>query len=97
MPRAIKSIGLVRDNKVEEILNLTTYILHLFVITYVTCFAYEIWYNTAGQFSADNAGRPQGSRNKAALAIRSLLEGQVEVLRETTVKNRRPGEATVSL
>ena len=26
--------------------------------------------NTAGQFSAGNAGRPKGSRNKATLAIK---------------------------
>ena len=42
--------------------------------------------NTAGQFSSGNSGRPKGSRNKATLAIESLLQGQVEALTQTAVK-----------
>jgi hypothetical protein len=42
--------------------------------------------NTAGQFSSSNSGRPRGSRNKAKLAIESLLQGQAEALTQTTIK-----------
>ena len=48
--------------------------------------------NTAGQFSAGNAGRPRGSRNKATLAIESLLEGQAEVLTQTAIKKALEGD-----
>ena len=41
--------------------------------------------NTAGQFTADNSGRPKGSRNKATIAIESLLQGQAEALTQTAV------------
>ena len=41
--------------------------------------------NTAGQFSAGNSGRPKGSRNKATIAIESLLQGQTEALTQTAV------------
>ena len=41
--------------------------------------------NTAGQFSAGNSGRPKGSRNKATIAIESLLQGQAEALTQTAV------------
>jgi hypothetical protein len=41
--------------------------------------------NTAGQFSTGNTGRPKGSRNKATLAIESLLQGQAEALTQTAV------------
>lgn len=41
--------------------------------------------NTAGQFSAGNSGRPKGSRNKATLAIESLLQGQAEALTQTAM------------
>jgi hypothetical protein len=34
--------------------------------------------NTAGQFTEGNSGKPKGSRNKASIAIESLLEGQAE-------------------
>ena len=34
--------------------------------------------NTAGQFTKGNSGKPKGSRNKATIAIESLLEGQAE-------------------
>ena len=34
--------------------------------------------NTAGQFTEGNSGKPKGSRNKATIAIESLLEGQAE-------------------
>ena len=36
--------------------------------------------NTAGQFASGNTGRPKGSRNKATIAIESLLQGQAEAL-----------------
>ena len=32
-----------------------------------------------------NSGRPRGSRNKATLAIESLLQGQAEALTQTAV------------
>jgi len=41
--------------------------------------------NTAIQFSSGNSGRPKGSRNKASLAIESLLQGQAEALTQTAV------------
>ena len=54
--------------------------------TYVIRVAYENRYKTAGQFSEAKSGRPRGSRNKAALALQSLLESQAEALRETAVQ-----------
>jgi len=45
--------------------------------------------NTAGQFTAGNSGRPKGSRNKATLAIESLLQGQAEALTQTAVVRKR--------
>ena len=33
--------------------------------------------NTAGQFAPGNTGRPKGSRNKATIAIESLLQRAV--------------------
>ena len=44
--------------------------------------------NTAGQFTAENSGRPKGSRNKATIAIESLLRGQAEALTQTAVTNK---------
>ena len=41
--------------------------------------------NTAGQFTAGNTGRPKGSRNKATIAIESLLQGQAEALTQTAM------------
>ena len=38
-----------------------------------------------GQFSSGNSGRPKGSRNKATIAIESLLQGQTEALTQTAV------------
>ena len=52
--------------------------------------------NTAGQFSAGNSGRPRGSRNKATLAIESLLEGQAEELTQIAIKKALEGD-TVAL
>ena len=49
--------------------------------------------NTAGQFSAGNSGSPRGSRNKATLAIESLLEGQAETLTQTAVKQTLEGDS----
>ena len=42
--------------------------------------------NTAGQFSTGNTGRPKGSRNKATIAIESLLQGQAGALTQTAVQ-----------
>ena len=41
--------------------------------------------NTAGQFASGNNGRPKGSRNKATIAIESLLQGQAEALTQTAI------------
>ena len=49
--------------------------------------------NTAGHFSAGNSGRPRGSRNKATLAIESLLEGQAEALTQTAVTKALAGDS----
>ena len=49
--------------------------------------------NTAGQFSAGNTGRPKGSRNKATLAIESLLKGQAEALTQTAVTKALEGDS----
>ena len=49
--------------------------------------------NTAGQFSAGNAGRPKGSRNKATIAIESLLQGQAEALTQTAVQKALEGDS----
>ena len=49
--------------------------------------------NTAGQFSIGNAGRPKGSRNKATVAIESLLQGQAEALTQTAVKKALEGDS----
>ena len=49
--------------------------------------------NTAGQFSAGNSGRPKGSRNKATIAIESLLQGQAEALTQTTVTKALEGDS----
>ena len=48
--------------------------------------------NTAGQFSAGNSGRPRGSRNKATIAIESLLEGQAEALTQTAIAKALEGD-----
>ena len=52
--------------------------------------------NTAGHFTADKSGRPKGSRNKATIAIESLLQGQAEVLTQTAVTKALEGN-TVAL
>ena len=49
--------------------------------------------NTAGQFTTGNSGRPRGSRNKATLAIESLLQGQAEALTQTAVKQALEGDS----
>ena len=49
--------------------------------------------NTAGQFSTGNTGRPKGSRNKATLAIESLLQGQAEALTQTAVTKALEGDS----
>ena len=48
---------------------------------------------TAGQFSMGNSGRPRGSRNKATLAIESLLQGQAEALTQTAVTKALEGDS----
>ena len=49
--------------------------------------------NTAGQFSAGNAGRPKGSRNKATLAIENLMQGQAQALTQTAVTKALEGDS----
>ena len=49
--------------------------------------------NTAGQFTANNSGRPKGSRNKATIAIESLLQGQAEALTQTAVTKALEGDS----
>lgn len=49
--------------------------------------------NTAGQFSVGNSGRPRGSRNKATLAIESLLEGQAEALTQVCIAKALEGDS----
>ena len=49
--------------------------------------------NTAGNFCAGNSGRPKGSRNKATLAIESLLQGQAEALTQTAVTKALEGDS----
>ena len=49
--------------------------------------------NTAGQFSTGNSGRPRGSRNKATIAIESLLQGQAEELTQIVIKKALEGDS----
>ena len=49
--------------------------------------------NTAGQFAAGNTGRPKGSRNKANIAIESLLQGQAEALTQKAVTKALDGDS----
>ena len=49
--------------------------------------------NTVGQFVTGNSGRPKGSRNKATLAIESLLQGQAEALTQTAVTKALGGDS----
>ena len=49
--------------------------------------------NTAGKFTTGNSGRPKGSRNKATIAIESLLQGQAEALTQTAVKQALEGDS----
>jgi hypothetical protein len=49
--------------------------------------------NTAGQFATGNTGRPKGSRNKATIAIESLLQGQAEALTQTAIKKALGGDS----
>ena len=49
--------------------------------------------NTAGKFTSGNSGRPKGSRNKATLAIESLLQGQAEALTQTSVAKALESES----
>ena len=49
--------------------------------------------NTAGQFSVGNSGRPKGSRNKATIAIESLLQGQAQALTQTAVTKALEGDS----
>ena len=46
-----------------------------------------------GQFSSGNSGRPKGSRNKATIAIESLLKGQAEALTQTVVAKALEGDS----
>ena len=49
--------------------------------------------NTVGQFVTSNSGRSKGSRNKATLAIESLLQGQAEALTQTAVTKALGGDS----
>jgi len=49
--------------------------------------------NTAGQFKIGNSGRPKGSRNKATMAIESLLKGQAKALTQTAVTKALEGDS----
>ena len=49
--------------------------------------------NTVGQFSAGNSGRPKGSRNKATIAIESLLQGQADALTQAAVTKALEGDS----
>ena len=49
--------------------------------------------NTDGKFSGGNAGRPKGSRNKATIAIESLLQGQAEALTQTAIAKALDGDS----
>ena len=49
--------------------------------------------NTDGQFTDGNSGRPRGSRNKATIAIESLLEGQSEALTQTAISKALDGDS----
>ena len=49
--------------------------------------------NTAGQFTEGNTGKPKGSRNKATIAIESLLEGQAEALTQTAISKALDGDS----
>ena len=49
--------------------------------------------NTAGNFTSGNSGRPKGSRNKATIAIDSLLEGQAEALTQTAISKALDGDS----
>ncbi len=49
--------------------------------------------NTAGKFTDGNSGRPKGSRNKATIAIESLLEGQSEALTQTAISKALDGDS----
>ena len=49
--------------------------------------------NTAGQFTEGNSGKPKGSRNKATIAIESLLEGQAESLTQTAISKALDGDS----
>ena len=48
--------------------------------------------NTACQFALGNSGRPKGTRNRASLAIESLLDGQAEALTQTAVTKALEGD-----
>lgn len=49
--------------------------------------------NTDGKFTEGNSGRPKGSRNKATIAIESLLQGQAEALTQTAVTKALDGDS----
>jgi hypothetical protein len=49
--------------------------------------------NTDGKFTDRNAGRPKGSRNKATIAIESLLEGQSEALTQVAISKALDGDS----
>ena len=52
--------------------------------------------NKDGSFTSGNAGKPRGSRNKATVAIESLLKGQAEALTQKAISAALTGD-TVAL
>ena len=49
--------------------------------------------NTDAKFTDGNGGRPKGSRNKATIAIESLLERQAEALTQTAISKALDGDS----
>ena len=49
--------------------------------------------NMDGKFTDGNSGRPKGSRNKATIAIESLLEGQSEALTQIAISKALDGDS----
>src|SRR5215212_11725484 len=50
--------------------------------------------NVATRFRPGNPGRPKGSRNRATLAVETLLEGEVEALTRKAVEMALAGDTT---
>ncbi|WP_373867386.1 DUF5681 domain-containing protein, partial [Microvirga aerophila] len=46
------------------------------------------------RFQPGNSGRPQGSRNRATLAMEALLDGEAEALTRKAIEMAKEGDAT---